>query len=47
VSEGTVMIVVEAMKMENNIVATAKGTVKKVLVEVGEMVDNKRMLVEL
>ena len=47
VSEGTIMIVVEAMKMENNIVATAKGTVKKVLVEVGEMVDNKRMLVEL
>ena len=47
VEPDTVMIVVEAMKMENNIVATAKGTVKKVLVEVGEMVDNKRLLVEL
>ncbi|MCR4848103.1 MAG: ATP-grasp domain-containing protein [Bacteroidales bacterium] len=47
VSEGTVMIVVEAMKMENNIIATAKAKVKKILVVENEMVDNKKQLIEL
>ena len=47
VKEGTVMIVVEAMKMENNITATAKAKVKKILVTEGEMVDNKKQLIEL
>lgn len=47
VSEGTVMIVVEAMKMENNITATAKAKVKRILVTEGEMVDNKKQLIEL
>lgn len=47
VDEGTIMIVVEAMKMENNIVATAKAKVKKVLVVENEMVDNKKQLIEL
>ena len=47
VEEGTIMIVVEAMKMENNITATAKAKVKKILVEEGEMVDNKKQLIEL
>jgi 3-methylcrotonyl-CoA carboxylase alpha subunit len=47
VAEGTIMIVVEAMKMENNIVATAKAKVKKILVTEGEMVDNKKQLIEL
>ena len=45
VEPGTIMIVVEAMKMENNIVATGKGTVKQVLVQEGEMVDNKKQLI--
>ena len=47
VKEGTVMIVVEAMKMENNITATAKAKVKKILVTENEMVDNKKQLIEL
>jgi biotin carboxyl carrier protein len=47
VTEGTVMIVVEAMKMENNITATAKAKVKRILVTEGEMVDNKKQLIEL
>ena len=47
VGEGTIMIVVEAMKMENNIVATSKAKVKKVLVTEGQMVDNKMQLIEL
>lgn len=47
VAEGTIMIVVEAMKMENNITATAKAKVKRILVTEGEMVDNKMQLIEL
>ena len=47
VAAGTVMIVVEAMKMENNIVATVNAKVKRILVKEGEMVDNKRQLIEL
>ena len=47
VAAGTVMIVVEAMKMENNIVATAKAKVKRILVTENEMVDNKKQLIEL
>lgn len=47
VTEGTVMIVVEAMKMENNITATAKAKVKHILVAENEMVDNKKQLIEL
>ncbi len=47
VEEGTVMIVVEAMKMENNITATAKAKVKRILVTENERVDNKKQLIEL
>ena len=47
VSEGTIMIVVEAMKMENNIVATAKAKVKRIMVKENNMVDNKMQLIEL
>jgi len=47
VKEGTIMMVVEAMKMENNIVAAGKATVKKILVTEGQMVDNKMQLIVL
>ena len=47
VTKGTVMIVVEAMKMENNITATADAKVKRILVAENEMVDNKKQLIEL
>ncbi len=47
VTAGTVMIVVEAMKMENNITATTDATVKHIFVAENEMVDNKKQLVEL
>ncbi len=47
VSEGTIMIVVEAMKMENNIVASGAAKVKKILVAEGQMVDNKMQLIEI
>ena len=47
VKEGTIMMVVEAMKMENNIVAAGKAKVKKILVTEGQMVDNKMQLIVL
>ena len=47
VKEGTIMMVVEAMKMENNIVASGAAKVKKILVAEGQMVDNKMQLLEL
>ena len=47
VKEGTIMMVVEAMKMENNIVAAGKAKVKRIFVEEGQMVDNKLQLLEL
>ena len=47
VEEGKIMIVVEAMKMENNIVSTGKAKVKTIFVTEGQMVDNKMQLIEL
>ncbi|MBR7023539.1 MAG: ATP-grasp domain-containing protein [Bacteroidales bacterium] len=47
VKEGLIMMVVEAMKMENNIVAIGNAKVKKILVAEGQMVDNKMQLLEL
>jgi biotin carboxyl carrier protein len=45
--EGQIMMVVEAMKMENNIVAVGMAKVKRIFVEEGQMVDNKMQLIEL
>ena len=47
VKEGTIMMVVEAMKMENNIVASGDAKVKKILVAENQMVDNKMQLIVL
>ena len=47
VKEGQIMMVVEAMKMENNIVATGTAKVKRILVSENQMVDNKMQLIEL
>ena len=47
VTEGTIMMVVEAMKMENNIVASGNAKVKKILVTENQMVDNKMQLIVL
>ena len=47
VTEGTIMMVVEAMKMENNITASGTAKVKKIFVTEGQMVDNKMQLIEL
>ena len=47
VTRGTVLLVVEAMKMENNIVALEDGLVEKVNVKEGDRVDTDLQLVHL
>ena len=47
VAEGDVLIVLEAMKMENEIHAHRAGVVKKVHVAPGESVENNQALVEI
>lgn len=47
VKRGTILLVVEAMKMENNIVASQQAIVEKVNVKVGEMVNVKTQLIHL
>lgn len=45
VEKGTVMLVIEAMKMEHEMIAHGDGTVKEIRVEVGQMVDPDFVLV--
>ena len=47
VSRGTVLLIVEAMKMENNIIATHDAIVEEVAVSEGDMVDTDVQLVVL
>ena len=47
VKEGDSLIVVEAMKMETNIVAAANGTVETILVEEGQQVKTGELLIKL
>lgn len=47
VNRGMVLVVVEAMKMENNVVAGFKAIVDQVNVKEGEMVDTKTQLIHL
>jgi len=46
VSEGHGMVIMEAMKMENELRAEGAGTVKKVWVEPGQAVEKDQVLVE-
>jgi biotin carboxyl carrier protein len=47
VEEGTPLIILEAMKMENVIKATGSGVVKKVIVEKEAAVEKGQLLIEL
>ena len=47
VAAGQVLLVLEAMKMENTVSAPAAGRVEQVLVEVGRQVQRGEPLVEL
>ena len=42
VTKGAVLLIVEAMKMENNIVAPKDGKIEKVNVKAGKMVDGSK-----
>jgi len=47
VTKGQVLMVVEAMKMENNIVSSKDAIVEKLLVKEGDMVDGSQKLIQL
>lgn len=47
IEAGTVIVVLEAMKMETEITAPAAGTVGRILVNVGDAVTGGQLLVEL
>lgn len=47
VEAGAVLVILEAMKMQNEITAPAAGTVKKVHVSPGQNVESKDVLIEL
>jgi biotin carboxyl carrier protein len=47
VRKNQTLVIVEAMKMENEIKAAADGVVAKILATAGELVDSERTLVEL
>ena len=47
VAAGDVLITFEAMKMENEIMAPAAGTVTKIYVKVGDMIDPGAPVVDL
>lgn len=47
VKKGDVVMIMEAMKMENNITAEADGTVKAVVAQLGQSVNQGDVLVEL
>lgn len=47
VKKGAPLLILEAMKMKNNVVSSIDGKVKKVYVQVDQKVANKELLVEL
>ena len=47
VKPGDTLIIMEAMKMENNIVAESEGSVSRILVQVGQTVQSGDALVEI
>jgi biotin carboxyl carrier protein len=47
VEEDVTLLILEAMKMENNIAATGRGHVKSIFVEPGTSVDKNARLIEL
>jgi biotin carboxyl carrier protein len=47
ITKGDVALVIDAMKMENNITTKRDGVVKKIMVKLNEMVDAGTKLIEI
>jgi len=47
IKEGDIVLVIEAMKMENNIVTSASGRIKEVFIKEGEVVKLNQALVSI
>ena len=47
VSTGTPLLILEAMKMRNEVLSPVKGVIKKIHVSEGEMVPKSHLLVEI
>ena len=47
VAAGEAVLIIEAMKMENNLCSSIAGTIKAIHVEKGEELDNDQLLVEI
>jgi biotin carboxyl carrier protein len=47
VKKGDTLLVLQAMKMDNHLLASVSGTVKKIFVKQGEVVPKHQLLVEL
>ncbi|MEN8224295.1 MAG: biotin/lipoyl-containing protein [Bacteroidota bacterium] len=47
IKKGDIVVVIDAMKMENNITSKRDAVVKKILVDLNEMVEVNTSLVEL
>ncbi len=46
VSKGQLLLVYEAMKMENDVTAESEATVKRIFAKPGEVVDTDAVLIE-
>lgn len=47
VEEGEMLLILEAMKMRNSVVAPCDGKVKKVIVKLGQMVSKNYIMIEM
>ncbi|EMM77422.1 acetyl-CoA carboxylase biotin carboxyl carrier protein subunit [Leptospira santarosai] len=47
VRKGTILAIVEAMKMENNVLASGTGTVERILISEGSMVSQDDVILKL
>lgn len=47
IQKGDVLVIVESMKMENNLVSTMDGEIESILARIGDMVDSSRVLIKL